>query len=195
MTADPIRLLWPDEEPVVDGRSVTMPLSWLMYGRIFGICRNYSAEYVDGKKSKLCGFKTAEQTHMEGAIGELAAHWYLFRRPFTPTMDGYRSVPDIMLGDQPIEVRTRVRQPGKTHKLELIVRHDDDDDARALHVIWDRSMDGIDPTIGHFTIMGSILAGRAKRAKWLKDHGKYGKPAYFVPNEELDDPEQLRRLV
>lgn len=189
----PLPLRWPHDTAHVEGRTVILPESWMMYGRIIGAARNYSAIHVDGKKGYLRGGKNPERAHMEGVQGELAFHWWLNGGGFTPTLDGYRDVPDLVVGGRNIEIRTRVREAGKKHDLDLKIQPNDPNDALGVLVIFDQSREDVYPA-GHFTVVGWIGVEEAKTFDPV-DHGGYGKPAHFIQHKYLKDPEGLRELV
>lgn len=187
--------LWPKEPAKIEGDTVTLPEGWMQYGRIIGAARNYAAKHVDGKKSGRVGKKRPELIHMEGAQGELAFHWWLYGRGFTPTIGGYKGVPDMMIGNRRGEIRTRVRHGDETWPLELKVQSDDHDDAICVHVIFDQSCDLTGPGEGRFLIAGWVETAWAKANVAKKDPGKYGKPQHFVSKKHLRASCELRRLV
>ena len=187
--------LWPNHaKATIEGDTVTLPTSWMQYGRIMGACRNYSAEHLDGKKSKRVGGKSPELIHMEGVQGELAFHWWLYGRGFVPTLGGYKDVPDLMIGKRWGEVRTRVRTGRETWPLELKVQIDDHDDAVCVLVIFDQS-GVVNSGAGRFVIEGWVETAWAKDNVKLRAPGNYNKPAHFVESKHLRPAEELRGMV
>lgn len=185
----------PREKAKIDGNTVVLPESWMQYGRIVGAWRNYTAKYLDGKKSGRVGRKSPELIHMEGVQGELAFHWWLYNKPFEPTIGGYKDVPDLMIGKRRGEVRTRVRHGTERWPLELKVQTDDHDDAICVHVIFDQSANLSSSGAGRFEIAGWVETAWAKANVPLNDPGGYGKPQHFVGKEHLRESNELRRLV
>lgn len=107
------------------------------------------------------------QLHIEGCLGEMAVafHFGLF-------WDGKVGI--MTSGDVgKIEVRTR-SEP----RYSLIVHHTDNDDSRFVLVTGKN---------GDYCLRGWMFGRVAKDEKWWSDPSGQGRPAYFVPAEELRD--------
>lgn len=103
--------------------------------------------------------------HIEGAAAELAVAKLLGL--YWPASVGSYHDADL---EHDIQVRLR-----REHKYELIVRPDDNDEHRYVHVTG---------TLPNFIVWGAIFGREAKQSEWLHDYG--GRPAaYFVPREAL----------
>lgn len=109
---------------------------------------------------------------IEGAAGEMAAakaigvYW-------SGSVDTFKDLLDV----SDFEIRTRTK-----HHYELFVRPADPDN-RLYLLVTGRAPD--------FRVIGGLTGTDAKKADWLKNHGKGYKPAYFVPTEELISIEKL----
>jgi len=106
--------------------------------------------------------------HILGAQGECAAVRLMGIDGWRATVDAKKTAPDIQPDWQ---VRTRAK-----HSYDLLVRADDLDDHRFIHVT------GIGPD---FRIHGWMFGRDAKQEQWLTDRGGRGAPCYWVPTENL----------
>lgn len=108
--------------------------------------------------------------HVEGVLGE-TAYAKDINVYYTPTVNTFKK-PDVN-GRQ---VRCRSQ-----HDWELIVRPDDPNDEPFVLV----TMDWREPD--KFRVYHGEIWGREAKLhrEWFEDHGDYGKPAYFVPQEFL----------
>jgi hypothetical protein len=122
---------------------------------------------------------------IEGRCGERAVAKYLGLRWNPANINTFKDVPDI----GSLEVRTRSKD-----WYELFIRPDDRDDR--LYVL-------VTGAAGVYAIRGCYMGADAKaHREWLQDHGKLGKPAYFIPTERLRDlhasrydaPAEARRM-
>lgn len=135
-----------------------------------GVRRRVEAAWRQGRRDLYAVPGEAEpssnwQTHLEGAIGELAFAKAMGRY-WNGSVNTFRQNGDV--GD--VQIRAR-----SLHHYDLIVRtHDRDGDYFVL-------LTGITPS---FRVQGYILGANAKRPEWLKDHGGHGN-AYFVPQSAL----------
>ena len=112
--------------------------------------------------------------HIEGAAGELAVAKAL-NVYWAGTVNTFKTGADV----GSLHVRTRSKD-----NYELLVRDNDLDDGIFIHVT------GLAP---HYNVVGYLLAAEAKNKKWLREHGD--RPAaYFVPNDQLKNIEDLKLL-
>lgn len=114
-------------------------------------------------------------THITGCIGELAVAKCLDIQ-WDRSVGTYKSRPDLGVN---IEVRHR-----SNPEFQLIVRNDDKDDS--VYIL----SRGMPPNV--IEVVGWIHGAEAKNSAYLKDHGGYGRPAYFVPDDMLNPMEQLK---
>ena len=106
------------------------------------------------------------QLHVEGAMGEMALAKHL---GVYWDGKGKMRAPDV--GE--CDVRTRSK-----HSYELIV-HDRDNDDRYIYLLTG--------TNGDYRLHGGIYARDAKQKRYWKDPAG-GRPAYFVPQSDLQNP-------
>lgn len=107
------------------------------------------------------------QIHIEGCCGEMAVAKYLGRYWKGKGKRGEADVDDM-------DVRTR-----PFHEAELIL-HKSDPSSR---VVW--HVTGVN---GIYIIHGWILGHAGQQEEFWSDKYNNGRPAYFVPFEELNDP-------
>jgi len=112
------------------------------------------------------GSKNDWQLHVEGALGEMALAKHL---GVYWDGKGEMRAPDV--GN--IDVRTRSK-----HSYDLIV-HDRDEDDRYIYLLTGGN--------GQYRFHGGIYARDAKQERYWKDPAG-GRPAYFVPQAELQNP-------
>ena len=112
------------------------------------------------------GNKNDWQLHIEGALGEMALAKHL---GIYWDGKGKMRAPDV--GD--VDVRTRSK-----HTYDLIV-HDRDDDGRFIYLLTGGN--------GTYRFHGGICARDAKHERYWKDPAG-GRPAYFVPQSDLQNP-------
>ena len=105
------------------------------------------------------------QMHLEGALGEMALAKHL---DVYVGGTGVLRGPDV--GD--CDVRTTA---GADNRLIL---HPDDPDERVFWLLTGQN--------GKYTVRGNILGAEGKQQKWWKDPVG-GRPAYFVPQGELNN--------
>jgi hypothetical protein len=104
-----------------------------------------------------------------GALGEFA-----FSKatgiPWDASEGTFKTIPDV----GPFEIRTR-----SSHGWELYIRDDDPGD-RIYFLLTTENL-------FEYRLHGSMLCSDVKsHGEWLKDHGNYGRPAFFVPTNKLD---------
>lgn len=113
-------------------------------------------------------------THIVGCIGELAVAKGL-HIAWDKSVGTYKKQADL---SDNIEVRHRTNP-----EWQLIVRDNDDDNK--IYIL----SRGMPPSV--IEIVGWIRGAAAKQQRWQKDPGGYGRPAYFVPDDELQPMESL----
>lgn len=138
----------------------------MQQGALVGVARHMEA-LTSGCRPKEMIAEHSIYIHMVGAWGEIAAAKQLGRY-WLPTINAFKA-PDI---GENIQVRTRQR-----HSYELIIRDDDNPD----HVYFLLTCEH--PPV--FIMHGWVIGRNARRDEWRRDHGGYGKPAWFVPQRAL----------
>lgn len=138
-----------------------------------GVMRNIAA-IVDKREARIPSDEAHWNSHVEGALGEVAVAKVLGRY-WSPSCNVFRA-PDI---GRNIGVRTRSK-----HTYDLIVRPDDDPDCYYVLVT------GIAP---EYRVHGYMRGHEARRDAWWKDYGDKQLPAWFVPQSALYDINDLRR--
>lgn len=158
------------------GIAVTLPDFYLQRGIATGKKRQAEAVAAGRKEYPEIPHRDPEKSHIDGAIGEEVAAFWLGMAEFVPTINTFRKGGDV----GSYQIRTR---SGRYD--ELYVRADSRDDD--IYIL-------VRGTAPHFMIVGWLLAWDAKRPEWLKDHGGHG-PAYFVPDTFLHNLVDLPKAV
>ena len=111
--------------------------------------------------------------HIVGCVGELAVA-KVIGVSWTGDVGTFASKSDLS-GN--VQVRHRTNPT-----WQLIVRDKDKDDD--LFIL----SRGMPPSL--VEVVGWIQGRDAKNAEWLKDYGNYGKPSFFVPDNQLKSMEE-----
>ncbi len=151
--------------------AVTLSTFEIMQAALVGVmrqCQNIRAGRVDAHGASN---KMGWQLHIEGACGEMAVakHFGIF---WNGNIGNLRA-DDV--GD--LQVRTRSR-----HNYDLILHPSDPDDKAFILVT------GVCPG---YQLRGWILGSAGKKPEFWKDPAG-GRPAFFVPTEQLEPLDTLR---
>lgn len=107
------------------------------------------------------------QLHLLGVAGEVAFARFQGLDDFVPTVDTFRSMPDV----EDFEVRCRSR-----HSYDLLVRSDDEVSKKYVLATCEG--------ISEVYVWGWAEGEHAKQERFLQTYGGR-EPAYFVPKREL----------
>lgn len=159
----------------LEGRPVvTLPVDWVRYGAVRGVERQL--DNLTKQRQNKFGHdpKSDWQTHINGALGELAVAAYLGRQ-----WDGNVGDLDAMdVGNY--QVRT-ASAPATDGRRRLILHPDDWIGDCFIHVV---GLNGI------YRLMGWVYGSEGQLQEYWTDVG-HGRPAYFVPNRALHPIHQL----
>jgi len=137
----------------------------MLQGAMVGVMRQVQ-NLKAGRKHRHGGSADAGwQMNIEGALGEMALAKHL---------DVYTGGTGVIRGPDVGECDVRTTS-GANNRLIL---HPDDPDDRVFWLLTGAN--------GQYQVRGNILGAEGKQQKWWKDPVG-GRPAYFVPQGELND--------
>ena len=144
---------------------VSLSYAEILQGAMVGVMRQIQNLKAGRTHAHRAAPDKGWQMHLEGALGEMALAKHL---DVYVGGTGVLRGPDV--GD--CDVRTTA---GADNRLIL---HPDDPDDRVFWLLTGSN--------GRYEVRGNILGAEGKQQKWWKDPVD-GRPAYFVPQGELND--------
>jgi hypothetical protein len=152
-------------------------LNWteLLMAAIVGVRRNISSMAKELVQKHGCCDRDSWLVHINGACGEMASAKVLGLY-WDASVDVFKRS-DLPYG---IQVRTR-----SSHSYDLLVRKSDSSDDIFVLVTGDP------PSL---VVRGWCLGADAKQERFLQNYGNR-EPAYFIPQSELSDIQQLKELI
>jgi hypothetical protein len=156
---------------------IRIELDWYSISRAaqIGCMRQIDALQNNYRLKNNVGESDSWTLHIEGAAGELATAKRF--NGYWPALVGNPRAPDVRINGRWCEVKTNKSRQW----TDLIVGHDDPDDYPYIGVL---------SFLPVFIITGWLPAAEIKLAKWWRDPVG-GRPAYFVPRDELRPMEEL----
>jgi hypothetical protein len=145
---------------------ITLTTYEIIMGSQAGMLRQIENIGRQRKSAYGAGTENDWQLHIEGCLGELALAKYL--NLFFSGKGEFRSA-DVGI----VDVRTRSKD-----WYDLIL-HPNDPDDRKFYLVTGNN--------GTYTVRGWILGSEGKQEKYWKDPAG-GRPAYFVPQRDLNFP-------
>jgi hypothetical protein len=157
------------------GTVIELEPNELNLAALVGVRRHICA--LQGRRPDKHGLKPEDGwlVHIEGACGELAVAKYLGAY-WKPTVNTFKSGHDVA----GCQVRTRSKED-----YDLLVRPDDKDED--IYVL----VTGYAP---RYRIRGWMRGKDAKQKRWVHAYGNRP-PAYFIPADELNPPEDLKNHI